>query len=212
VKLTRRLDDRRPLLRRPVVLGFLKLQEFFELSKICQDKEEPHPFVAGGGRSSESFEAAKLACGQCLRIACRIGSYVGRIGPDSACFRGSPVFARGWNAVRVPPRARIPPRQRGFCFFPAISGLWEAWSARLPKASIRAIFSAGPAASSRSKRYVPCIRGNWLFSQSRRYFPRSLNGVRPSPISISHISGKSRTVPNATQLAMSRCLSVWRRP
>lgn len=44
-------------------------------------------------RWSESFEAAKSACGQCPHFGRRIGSYVGRIGPDSACFRGPPVFA-----------------------------------------------------------------------------------------------------------------------
>jgi hypothetical protein len=31
-------------------------------------------------------------------------------------FSGVPRVCRGWNAVRVPPRARITPRQRGFCF------------------------------------------------------------------------------------------------
>ena len=40
-------------------------------------------------------------------------------GADRAGFRMFPrvpsVF-KGWNAVRVPPRARITPRQRGFCF------------------------------------------------------------------------------------------------
>lgn len=43
----------------------LKPQKFFQLSKICHDKDEPHPFVAGCGRWPESFEAAKLACGYC---------------------------------------------------------------------------------------------------------------------------------------------------
>ena len=72
----------------------LKPQGFFRLSKIGQDKKEPHPFIAGCGRWSESFEAAKSACGQCPHFGLRIGSYMGRIGPDSACFRGRPVFAR----------------------------------------------------------------------------------------------------------------------
>jgi hypothetical protein len=31
-------------------------------------------------------------------------------------FPGDPSVCKGWNAVRVPPRARITPRQRGFCF------------------------------------------------------------------------------------------------
>jgi len=29
---------------------------------------------------------------------------------------GEPSVGRGWSPVRVPPRARITPRQRGFCF------------------------------------------------------------------------------------------------
>jgi L-2-hydroxyglutarate oxidase LhgO len=37
----------------------LKLQRFFQLSKICQDKEEPHPFVAGCGRRSEGLKRRK---------------------------------------------------------------------------------------------------------------------------------------------------------
>jgi hypothetical protein len=40
-----------------------------------------------------NFEAAKSACGQCPHFGLRIASYVGRIGPDSVCFRGSPGFA-----------------------------------------------------------------------------------------------------------------------
>ena len=38
---------------------------------------------------------------------------------DRAGFRmfpGLPSVRAGWNAVRVPPWARITPRQRGFCF------------------------------------------------------------------------------------------------
>jgi hypothetical protein len=31
-------------------------------------------------------------------------------------FSGLPSVYKGWNSVRVPPRARITPRQRGFCF------------------------------------------------------------------------------------------------
>ena len=31
-------------------------------------------------------------------------------------FSGLPSVCKGWNAVRVPPRARMTPRQRGFCF------------------------------------------------------------------------------------------------
>jgi hypothetical protein len=94
----------------------LKLQEFFELSKICQDKEEPHPFLAGCGRWSESFEAAKLACGQCPHFGSRIGPYIGRTGSDCRCFRGSPVFAGVGMQFESHLGHSIPPRQRGFCF------------------------------------------------------------------------------------------------
>ncbi|ABK03175.1 hypothetical protein Arth_1785 [Arthrobacter sp. FB24] len=31
-------------------------------------------------------------------------------------FSGLPSVCKGWSPVRVPPRARITPRQRGFCF------------------------------------------------------------------------------------------------
>lgn len=34
----------------------------------------------------------KLACGQCPHSGLRIGSYRGRIGPDSGCFRALPVM------------------------------------------------------------------------------------------------------------------------
>lgn len=34
-------------------------QKVFEVNKICQDKEGPHPFVVGCGRWSERFEARK---------------------------------------------------------------------------------------------------------------------------------------------------------
>ena len=36
----------------------------------------------------------KRGCGQCPHIRFRTGPYIGRIGSDSACFRGSLVFAR----------------------------------------------------------------------------------------------------------------------
>jgi hypothetical protein len=77
--------------RRPRIL---KPQNCLKLSRICQDKEGPHAFVAGCGRWTESFEAANLRCVQSARFGLRIGSYVGRIGRDSACFREFPVFTR----------------------------------------------------------------------------------------------------------------------
>jgi hypothetical protein len=39
------------------------------------------------------LELANLGCVQSTHFGLRIGSYWGRIGPDSGCFRGSPVFA-----------------------------------------------------------------------------------------------------------------------
>ena len=41
------------------------------------------------------------------------------LGSDRRGFRmfyGLPSAYKAWNPVRVPPRARITPRQRGFCF------------------------------------------------------------------------------------------------
>ena len=37
---------------------------------------------------------AKEKCGQCPHFWIRIGSYIGRTGPDSVCFRDFPVFTR----------------------------------------------------------------------------------------------------------------------
>jgi hypothetical protein len=39
-------------------------------------------------------EVDKKGCGQCPHFPPRIGPYRGRIGPDSVCFRGCPVFTR----------------------------------------------------------------------------------------------------------------------
>ena len=58
-----------------------------------QDKEEPHPFDAGCGSWREAFDAENRGCGQCPHIWLRAGPYIGRIGPDSACFRDFPVVA-----------------------------------------------------------------------------------------------------------------------
>jgi hypothetical protein len=76
--------------RRPRIL---KPQNCLMLSKICQDKEGPPPFVAGCGRWTESFQAANWGCVQSTHFGLRTGSYWCRTGPYSACFRGSPVFA-----------------------------------------------------------------------------------------------------------------------
>ena len=72
--------------RRPRIV---KPQNCLKLSRICQDKEGPHAFVAGCGRWTESFEAANLRCVQSTRFGLRIGSYIGRTGPDHGGFRGS---------------------------------------------------------------------------------------------------------------------------
>jgi hypothetical protein len=105
----------------------LKPQKFFELSKICQDKVEPHPFRAGCGRWSESFEAAKLACGQCPHFGLRTRSCRGRIGPDCACFRGRPVFAGEGMQFESHLGHCMTPRQRGFCF-----NVWTLTPLRVP--------------------------------------------------------------------------------
>jgi hypothetical protein len=59
---------------------------------------------------------ANLGCGQCPHFGSRTGSYVGRFGPDSACFRGSPGFAGAGMQFESHLGHSMTPRQRGFCF------------------------------------------------------------------------------------------------
>jgi hypothetical protein len=59
---------------------------------------------------------ANSGCVHCPHFGCRTGSYWGRIGPDSACFRGSPAFAGEGMQFESHLGHSIPPRQRGFCF------------------------------------------------------------------------------------------------
>ena len=40
------------------------------------------------------LEGWKSGCGHCPHFGLRTGSYIGRTGPDSACFRDFPVFVR----------------------------------------------------------------------------------------------------------------------
>ena len=70
--------------------------------------------VAHGGPGSH--QNAKRKCVQSTHIVLRIGSYVGRAGPDSACFRGSPVFA-GEGMQFESHLGHV---------FPLFSGLWAA--------------------------------------------------------------------------------------
>ena len=63
-----------------------------------------------------SRQNAKRKCVQSTHFLPRIGSYWCRIGPDSACCRGSPVFARAGMQFESHLGHSIPPRQRGFCF------------------------------------------------------------------------------------------------
>jgi len=72
----------------------LKAQTFFRLSKMRQDKEEPHPSEVGCGALVQCIGTMKFACVHCPHFGLRTGSYRARIGPDSACLQGSPVFAR----------------------------------------------------------------------------------------------------------------------
>jgi hypothetical protein len=69
-------------------------QKFVPLGTICQDREQPRPFVAGCGRCLKSFEPVKSVCAQCAHLGPRIGSYSCRIGPDCICFLEFPAFAR----------------------------------------------------------------------------------------------------------------------
>jgi len=56
-------------------------------------QEEPHPLDAGCGAWRGAFDSEIWGCGQCPHIWLRAGPYIGRIGPDSACFRDFPVVA-----------------------------------------------------------------------------------------------------------------------
>jgi len=72
----------------------LKAQKFIRLSKMRQDKEEPHPSEVACGALVQCIGKMKFACVHCPHFGLRTGSNSPRIGPDSACLQGSPVFAR----------------------------------------------------------------------------------------------------------------------
>jgi hypothetical protein len=99
--------------RRPRIL---KPQDCLMLSKICQDKEGPPPFVAGCGRWTESFQAANWGCVQSTHFGLRIGSYRCRTGPDSLCFRESPLFAGERMQFESHLGHAFPLVGGGFCF------------------------------------------------------------------------------------------------
>jgi hypothetical protein len=73
--------------------------------QVFQGKEEPHPVTAvrlfGG-----SLRWEKWGCGQCPHSRSRTGQYRCRSGPDSLCFGEKSSVCKGWNPVRVPPRAQ----------------------------------------------------------------------------------------------------------
>ncbi len=54
------------------------------------------------GVGPQCSELSNLACVHCAHFGRRIGSYVGRIGPESACFRGSPQCLRGSECSSSP--------------------------------------------------------------------------------------------------------------
>ena len=56
-------------------------------------QRSPAPLRLGGCWRLRSLELAALGCVQSTQFRLRIGPYQSRIGPDSACFRGGPVFA-----------------------------------------------------------------------------------------------------------------------
>jgi hypothetical protein len=77
--------------------------------------------------------------GQCPHSGLRIGSYWGRIGPDSACFRRSPVLARAGMQFESHLGHSIPPHQRGFCFNVCtltLLGSLGRWPRALPGAAV----------------------------------------------------------------------------
>jgi hypothetical protein len=61
-------------------------------------------------------ESGKKGCGQCPHFWLRTRPYIGRFGPDSVCFRGSPMFARAGIQFESHLGHSMTPRQRGFCF------------------------------------------------------------------------------------------------
>lgn len=58
----------------------------------AQHARDPRPEWCG--ISMELRLMRKRGCAQCAHSGRRTGSYIGRIGPDSVRFRGSPVFTR----------------------------------------------------------------------------------------------------------------------
>ncbi|RJT96594.1 hypothetical protein D6T65_15790 [Arthrobacter frigidicola] len=50
--------------------------------------------VRGAAVLGKASDREQRGCGQCPHLGLRIGSYIGRTGPDCAGFLGSPVFAR----------------------------------------------------------------------------------------------------------------------
>ena len=71
-----------------------------------------------------------MGCVQSTQFRLRIGPYQSRIGPDSACFRGSPVFAGEGMQFESHLGHSITPRQRGFCFNVwtlTLAGPSDAW-------------------------------------------------------------------------------------
>lgn len=68
------------------------------------------------GGWQEGLKRKIWGCGQCPHFAPRTGWYGGRTGPDSACFRGFPVFARAGMQFESHLGHNVFPRQRRICF------------------------------------------------------------------------------------------------
>ena len=97
---------------------FAGMRGLVRQNRFSQDNETPHPVDAGCGRWSEGFDAENWGCGQCPHIWLRTGPYIGRIGPDSACFREFPVFARAGMRFESHLGHGVSAGQQGFwCFF-----------------------------------------------------------------------------------------------
>ena len=94
---------------------FLIPQKLFEVNKICQDRVGPHPFVVGCGGWSERFEARKWRVHIVHTLGLGLDRTTTGLGRIPHVFAGCSAY-KGWNAVRVPPRAQC--FRRSGAFYP----------------------------------------------------------------------------------------------
>jgi hypothetical protein len=104
--------------------------------------------LSGGVRLSFGvLGRANLECAHCAHFRRRTWPYRGRIGPDSACFRGCPVFAGSGMQFESHLGHSGSPRQRGFCFNLCTKLVWRPSDAvpwLVPGAAVPMKLSAWP--------------------------------------------------------------------